>query len=343
MSDDGADLSTAVDVEVVKRRLFLTAALLGAASAVPALAQAPREITIGLSSASTVAAAPRVAQELGLFEKRGLAPKFVVLENTSAATAAILSKSVDVALVGPGDVVAAQARGQSVVFLAGAYSGFGGSLVLAKSVVDKLGLSASAPVRDRLKALDGLLLGTASATSPYTVALRSATRTVAASPRFAYLGVPGMAAAMESGAIQGFIVSASFWVPPVLKGSAVLWLDGPRGDLPRDSTPVLTLGVAALRDWAQAQAAVAQELRGVMADLSRAIGDRPADVKAAALRLFPNVERSALELMLQAEMPAWRGRALTVRDMAHDLDFVKSIGAPIAGIDRIEPAAMLAP
>jgi len=325
------------------RRRILAVALLGTMSAAPVLAQAPREITIGLSSASTVAAAPRVAQELGLFDKRGLTPKFVVLENTSAATAAILSKSVDVALVGPGDVVAAQARGQSVVFLAGAYTGFGGSLVLAKATADKLGLAASAPVPERLKALDGLLLGTASATSPYTVALRSAMRTVDANPRFAYLSVPGMAAAMESGAIQGFIVSASFWVPPVLKGSAVLWLDGPRGDFPRDSIPVLTLGIAASRDWVQAQPAVAQELRGVMADLSRAIAERPAEVKAAALRLFPNVERSALELMLQAEMPAWRSRVLTARDMAHDLEFVKSMGAPIPGIDRVEPAAMLAP
>jgi len=327
----------------IHRRHLLVAALSGVLGAAPALAQSAREITIGLSSTSTVAAAPRVAQELGLFDKQGLVPKFVTLENTSAATAAILSKSVDVALVGPGDVVAAQARGQSVAFLAGAYTGFGGSLVLAKPVVDKLKVAASAPPAERLKALDGFLIGTASATSPYTVALRSAARTVGATPRFAYLSVPAMAAAMESGAIQGFIVSASFWVPPVLKGSAVLWLDGPHGDFPKDSTPMLTLGIAASRDWVQAQPAAAQGVRAVMAELSRAVAERPADVKAAALRLFPNVERPALERMLQAELPAWRNRTLTASDMTHDLEFVKSMGAPIPGIERVQPAAMLAP
>jgi len=318
--------------------------LTGVMLAGPAAAQSPPSpLTIGLSSSSTVAAAPRVAQELGLFERRGLAPKFVVLENTSAATAALISKSVDVALVGSADLIAAQARGQQVVLLAPAYAGFGGSLVLAKAVADKLGVMPNAPARERLKALDGVLIGTASPTSPYTVALRGAAQAAGATPRFAYVSVPGMAAALESGAIQGFIASASFWVPAVLKGSAVLWVDGPKGDLPAENTPRLSLGAAALRDYTQAHAAEVQQLRAVLADLARAIAERPAEVKAAAARLYPGLDAQLLDRMLTAEMPAWRGRSLTAKDMAHEIEFVKSTGAPIPGLDKLDPAALLAP
>jgi ABC-type nitrate/sulfonate/bicarbonate transport system substrate-binding protein len=327
---------------ITRRTLFSGACALALAGAVSA--QTPPQVTIGLSSTSTVAAAPRVAQELGLFDKHGLGVRFVVMENTNAAMTALISKSVDLALVGPGDLVAAQARGQKVVLLTTAYAGLGGSLVLAKSVADKLGVAPTAPVKDRLKALDGVLIGTASATSPYTVAVRGAMNGAGvAAPRFTYISVPGMAAALESGAVQGFIASASFWVPPVLKGSAVVWINGPRGDLPAENTPRLSLGVAATRDYADANPAVVQKLNAVFADLSKAVDERPAEVKAAAVKLYPNVEPRTLDLMLTAELPAWRTRNLTTADLAHEIEFVKSTGVQLPGLDKLDPAALRYP
>lgn len=313
------------------------------AAAVIATAQQPQPVSIGLSSSSTVAAAPRVAKELGLFDKHGLNVRFVVLENTNAATTAIISKSIDMALVGPGDLVAANTRGQNIVLIASAYAGMGGSLVLSKATADKLGVTANAPAKDRLKALDGLLIGTASATSPYTVAFRGATKGVDAAPRFTYLSVPGMAAALETGAVQGFIASASFWVPPVLKGSAVLWLNGPKGELPAENTPSLTLAVASLRDYAQANPAVVQKVNAVFADLSKAIDERPAEVKAAAVKLYPDLDARTLELMLNAELPAWKARRIAARDIAHEIEFVKATGAQLPGIEKLDPASLLFP
>jgi ABC-type nitrate/sulfonate/bicarbonate transport system substrate-binding protein len=326
----------------VARRAALAfgAAMLGLCAA-PASAQP--QLTIGLSSASTVAAAPRVAKELGLFDKQGLNVRFVVLENTSAATTALISKSIDLGLIGPGDLVAAQVRGQKVVLVATAYAGLGGSLVLAKPVADKLGVAATAPIKDRLKALDGVLIGTASATSPYTVAVRGAMKGVDVTPRFTYISVPGMTAALESGAIQGFIASASFWVPPVLRGSAVLWINGPKGELPQENLPRLSLGVAAMRDYAQANPGVIQKVAAVFAELSKAIDERPADVKAAAVKLYPEVDARTLDLMLTSELPAWRSRPMTPNDFVHEIEFVKSTGVQLPGIEKLDPAALLFP
>jgi ABC-type nitrate/sulfonate/bicarbonate transport system substrate-binding protein len=330
--------------ERISRRRWLVGCgalgLAGTAASQPATAP----LTIGLSSASTVAAAPRVAKELGLFDKHGLNVRFVTLENTSAAMTALIARSVELALVGPGDLIAAQTRGQKVVLLTTAYAGLGGSLVLAKSVADKLGVAPNAPIRERLKALDGVLIGTASATSPYTVAVRGAMNGAGvAAPRFTYISVPGMAAALENGAVQGFIASASFWVPPVLKGTAVVWINGPKGELPAENTPRLSLGVAALREVAEANPALVQKIGAVFADLTKAIDERQSEVKAAAVRLYPDVDARTLDLMLTAEMPAWRSRALSVADLAHEIEFVKSTGVPLPGIDKLEPAALRYP
>jgi len=58
-----------------------------------------REVSVGLASTSFATAAPRIAKELGLFEKRGIEPKFIVLENASGATAALIAKSVESTLI----------------------------------------------------------------------------------------------------------------------------------------------------------------------------------------------------------------------------------------------------
>ena len=47
-----------------------------------------------------------------------------------------------------------------------------------------------------------------------------------------------MTAALESGAIQGFIAGAPFWAAPIVKGSGVLWISGPKGELPAEHVPV---------------------------------------------------------------------------------------------------------
>ena len=45
-------------------------------------------------------AAGRIANELGLFEAHGLAPRFVALDSSSAAITALISGSVDLIISG---------------------------------------------------------------------------------------------------------------------------------------------------------------------------------------------------------------------------------------------------
>ena len=108
-------------------------ATVGAASA-----QQKTNVSIALGSASFATAVPRIADQMGLFAKYNLEPKFVVMDSASATNAALIGKSVDFALSGPGEIVTSQAHGLKVVAVANGYVGIGRTVVLAKSVADKL-------------------------------------------------------------------------------------------------------------------------------------------------------------------------------------------------------------
>jgi hypothetical protein len=117
-------------------RALLALAML--ALAAPARAAEPVAFPIGLGSASFATAAARIAGELGLFLKHGLAARFIVMDSASAATTALIASSVSGAVSGPGELVVAQARGQKVVLVANTYAGLSGSLVLSKAVAERL-------------------------------------------------------------------------------------------------------------------------------------------------------------------------------------------------------------
>ncbi|MBS7706894.1 ABC transporter substrate-binding protein [Chelatococcus asaccharovorans] len=307
---------------------------------VPAMAQL-RDISIPISSLSFGTAAIRIAKELGLFEKHGLNAKIIVMDNANSATTALISKSVEVVLSGPGELVAAQGRGQKVVAIANTYNGLSASLVLAKDVAEKTGVSPNAPVAERLKALNGLIIGSTSATSSYTVSFKGAAEAVGANIRFTYMAQPAMVAALEKGAIQGFIAGAPFWGVPVVRDKAVLWLSGPKAELPPQNLPASSVSLQTMQDFAAANPELMKSLAAVIADLGKAIEERPAEVKAAVAKLYPDVDAKTLDLLYASEAAAWKARPLTAADMAHEIAFVKSTGTSLPQIDSVDPASML--
>lgn len=318
-------------------RSLVAAAVMALATSAKA---APLEFSIGLGSASFATVAARIAGELGLFEKHGLAARFIVMDSASAATTALIASSVAGAVSGPGELVVAQARGQKVVAVANTYAGLSGSLVLSKAVADRLGVSPAAPVAERLKALEGLTIGVPSATGAYTVAFRSAARDVGANVRFAYMAQPAMVAALESGAIQGYVGGAPFWALPVVKGSGVLWISGPKAELPAANMPVSSSNLQIMRGYAEAHPDVARDLAAVFDDLGQALDTQPAAVKAIVARLYPDLDRPTLELLFAAESPAWKTKAPTTADMVREIAFVKLSGVTLPQADSLDPAGL---
>ena len=320
-------------------RLIIGAAALVAASA--ASAQQLQEVTIGLSSSSLGAAGYRLAKELDLFKKQGLEPKFVVMDSGNAVTTALISGSLQLALAGMGEIVAAQARGRELVAATNTYGGPSGTLVLAKAVADKLSVSPNASPTEQLKALDGLVIAGTTPTSSNIVSLGAAVKRAGGALRPAYMAQETMQAALESGAVQGFIAAAPFWSFPITRGTAVLWLSGPKGELPPDLASASSNMVQVMRPFGEANRDLLKKMDAIYQDFQKALDERPADVKAAISKLYPSLDRAIVDMLYEAESVAWRAQPLKPEDVAKEINLVKMSGSQVPDLDKINPAAAL--
>jgi sulfonate transport system substrate-binding protein len=312
------------------------------ALATAAHAETPMKVRIGTATGSLVAASARVADEMGLFKEHGLEASFTMLDSANAATTALIAGSIDATVSGPGELIIAQGRGQRVVAIADTYAGVGGSLVLAKSVADKLGVSAAAPIAQRLKALDGLLIASTTATSSYTVAYKSSAQAQGAAVRLTFMSLPAMPAALEAGAIQGYIAGSPYWIPPVLKGTAVMWVSGPKRELPADHAPTHSADLQMMRATAEAKPELVEKLVGVYRAFGKAIDERPDDVKKAIAKVYPDLDAKTIDLLYEADARAWNAPPLTAEEVTHDIAFVKaSINLP--QLDQLDSKSLIFP
>jgi ABC-type nitrate/sulfonate/bicarbonate transport system substrate-binding protein len=312
-------------------------------AALPTSAQQLQEIQFGLPSTSLAGSFMRLAEPLGIFKKHGFVPRFIVMDSGNTATSALISGSVTAIQGGTSEALFAKIRGQNIVILANNYAGYGATLVLSKARADKLGVSPTASVSERLKALDGLLIASPSATSDYTFGYKGAAKAQGADIRFTYMAQTAMPAALESGAVDGYIASAPNWVPPVLKGSAVVWISGPKREVPYEFTPASSVNLQMKRETAMAEPELAERLRAVATDLVEAISERPAEVRTAINTYFPNLSPAALDIIYDSEAGAWKAPPMTIKDVEHDAAFLKSTGAHLDGLDRIDLKTLLYP
>lgn len=325
----------------LSRRTVLAGAA-GLAFAGHASAQSGTEIVVGLPSTSLGAAMPRLTGEMGLYAKHGLQARQTLLESAAVATAALVSRSVQVIQAGPAELVAAQANGQKTIALGTAYAGFAQSLILSNAAAAKVGVAPTATVAARMKAIDGLLIATASATSGATVALKlAALKLAGVNVRFTYIAQANFISAMERGAIDGYIGSAPYSTLGVAKKLGVMWLNGPGGDLPAELAPANAGIIMMMREYADANPAVVKSVIAAYTDFSTAVRERPAEVKAVVARLFPELDQPTLDLFYASESKSWQFTPITVQQMAHEIRFVKESGTPLPNADKLDPVAMV--
>jgi ABC-type nitrate/sulfonate/bicarbonate transport system substrate-binding protein len=309
----------------------------------PALRAQPalRELAIPISSTSFATASVRAAELLGCYARNGLNVKFPVLGTGSTLAAALVSGSSLLVLGGAGEQVAGWARGQQIVTVCNVYWGLAASVVLAKEVADRTGVSPTAPARERLKALDGLLIAAPSATSTYTNSFKGAAEALGAKMRLTYMAQPAMVAALESGAIQGYSAGAPFWGSQVARGKALVWVSGPKGELPPENMPASITAFHAMAPVAEANPQVMRQVIDSYRDFSSILEKSPDQVRAALGKLYPDVDPATLELLFNAEHGAWKYRPVTAAHMKQEIDFMRASGVPLPGIEKVDPAAMI--
>ncbi|HEU0168163.1 MAG TPA: ABC transporter substrate-binding protein, partial [Chloroflexota bacterium] len=116
------------------------------------------KVTIAQPSNSLGFSPVLVAQQKGYFQDEGIQADVVLAGSGSKAAAAVIGGSAQVGSSALGDVLGAVQQGQDIKTFAGMVLGVDGDLVIKKSVAQKLGISDSTPLDQRVKALKGLKL-----------------------------------------------------------------------------------------------------------------------------------------------------------------------------------------
>ncbi len=265
-------------------------------------------ITIAASSNSLAYGGMKIALEAGLFEKNGLAA-----EGRSPWTAAMprsrrCCRRFGRVLRGrrgrgPGRAV----RGQEIVIVTNIYRGLSGSLVLAKIGGRKPGRPRPRRSRIELKALDGLAIATPSATSAYPTRTRAAPRPQGARPSFVYMTQPAMVAALQVGAMQGISAGAPFSPRRCCTAAGVLWISGPKGELPAHDRPTSSACIETSEDYAAAHPDIIAPLQASFTAVARLIHARTARPRPSACspHAYPSLDAATIHAVFRDEAPNW--------------------------------------
>ncbi len=325
------------------RRFAIAAFVSGAtlAPGFPAQAQStPQAINLAVSSTSLALGGIRIAENAGVFAKHGLQVKVTVMDSGNAAMAALLAGSVQFAAAGPPEALAARARGQDVVIAANIYRGLAGSVVLSKAAAAKLGVRADAPINDRLRALDGLTIAVPSATSALLGPLKSSAATAGAKVKYTYMAQPAMIAALESNAIDGIMASSPFSGVPQLKGTGVLWIDGPKGEFPADVSPASSSCLLTTPAAAAANAEVIRKFRAALEDVATLVKQKPDEAKRALAKAYPKIDQAGLDLAFAQQAANWTRPVLTEADVKQEIRLLRS-ASNLPGLDKVTPESVL--
>jgi ABC-type nitrate/sulfonate/bicarbonate transport system substrate-binding protein len=315
-----------MNTPLISRRAALAAAIstpLAAAVSGRARAADMREVTMAVSSTSFAIGGVRIGQQAGIFERHGVKANIVVMDSGSATMAALISGSAQFVVAGPGEMLASRTHGVDVGMVAATYRNSAVWVVLSKAVAAKLPVKADAPQRERLKAMDGLLIAVPSATSSFTAPIRSATADAGATLRFTYMAQPAMVAALEAGAIDGMVAAFPFAGRPVTKGVGVVWIDGVHGDFPPASMPAASSSMLTTWAYYNAHADIVTSVQQTLLDVAEFIKQRPADARAALIKGYSDLSADEVGLAFDQQKQAWLSPFLTMDDMRQEVKLLR--------------------
>jgi ABC-type nitrate/sulfonate/bicarbonate transport system substrate-binding protein len=303
-------------------------------------AETPQSVTIAVSSTSFVLGGVKIGEQAGLFARNGVNLRIVVMESGNAAMSALIGGSVPFAVTGPPDSLMARARGQDIVIVTNLYAGFAGSVVLATSVAGRLGVSPTAPIKDRFRALDGLVLAVPSATSVLLAPIRKAAEDAGAKVRFTYMNQGTMPAALETNAIQGMVASYPFAGAPVLRGAGVLWIDGPGGELPADVAPASSSSIQTTGAYFKANRDTVRKLQQAIIAIAEFVEKEQVDAKRALAAGYPDLSAQEIDLAFKEQWRNWTKPFLNEADIRQELKLlISSTKAP--GLQQIDPTSAM--
>ena len=270
------------------------AALLSALGPAPAQQDA-EDVTLAYPNVAFTFATSYIAEDLGLFAKRGLRVKPVVIAGI-AATNAVIAGSADFALASTATTTRAAARGQRLIAIANLADKPVVQVVLRKDLAAAVNFDPKAPLADRTRVLRGRTLAVDAINSiihGYVLLLAKRAGLDANQIRISPMAPASALAAFQARQIDGFAMSMPWPLDPVLAGHATLIASGADGD-PADMTPFGQAAAIVKPETCERRKTACMKMGRALADAVDFLHDRPVETLALLKKRFSTLDDKVL-------------------------------------------------
>lgn len=302
-------------------------------------ALAQDKVTFTVSTLSLFNMPVYVADVMGHFAERKIAPEITVLKTGgSTALAAVLGGNANVYIGAPSSALSAASRGVDAIVFGSVMSEVTIDLVMRKEVAEQAGLTDRTPMADRFRALKGRKIGVTGSGSVSHQVVQYALRSVGLDPeRDATIvfvgGLEELRAALPR---LDATVSASPLTEDFVRSGAYLMASGPRGSY-EALKGMPTLVLVGTRRWVSAAPERTTRLLAAIASAQRDIHDPQAGIRARDLvhaKYFPQLEKSLFDAAwdtIASGIPT--GPAMPADAMRRNIDFLRDFSDQKYSID----------
>ena len=253
------------------------------------------EILLALPASTLTFSSSFIAEDAGFYKKEGLKVSTRTLVGVGSPNA-VIAGSADFT-IGTGPVfLRAAAAGQRLFAIANLIDRPLVELVLRKDVADAAGITEKTPLADRAKVLKGRTIaiqGVGSIVHAWErLVVHRGGLDIEKDVRIAPMDPPGMLAAMETKAVDGFATSLPFTTESVVKGKAIMLASGAR-DVP-DLLP-FAYGLLYTRpDMCTKQRDKCVRITNALAAANKFILEKPDEALALLKKRFDKMDQEVL-------------------------------------------------
>ena len=277
-------------------------------------------------------AVPFLAKEKGFFAKNGLDWEYLEISSGKLGIAALLSGDVQFVDLGLDDVVALQAMGKDPIAIYSMVNSLTMDVVVGNDTMKTLGVTPASPLADRLKAFKGLTFGITRPGAWTQVFVQYLMGKVGLDPEkdatFVQIGGgTALVAAVKSGAIDGFMLSAP--APYILENdkSGTILIKNSAGEGPDELKNFAFESIATRKSYAENNPEIVIAFTRSLNQAYQWLIENRAEALEALKVYFPETDMGTLSLSVDSLIPAiMPGGTLSAEAIQNQLDVWVSFG-----------------
>ena len=273
------------------------------------MAGAAEKITITTPVESLTASALYIARGEGLFAAEGLEAEIVVTGGTGPDVQALLVGQSDFAYTPGTHLIEPVLKGQRLVGVMAGLNRLIINVALHKDVAKAKGITETTPFEQKLKALNGMILGpTRPGALTWQVAdylIKRAGYTPQKEVKVIAAGAgPVLLAALEHRKVDAILMSSPVPEMAVQRGHAIMFIDNARGEDPNLSEFMMVTLVTRPDLTRERPETVRKTVRALVRANQWMLAKSPEDVREALRGFLPKIDPDVLLSSIQALRPA---------------------------------------